>query len=163
MTITEQQRKEFLETTDGAAIRKAHECVSSKPLFSRDQGCFMLPLARFGDKSKYGKRHKPGEMNLTESRFAELLQARKLCGEIIEWMFESTTLKLAEDCRYTPDFLVLHIDCTMEFVDVKGSGPMDEKSRVKVKCAAEKFFCFKFTIAKQRTKKNGGGFSIESF
>jgi hypothetical protein len=125
----------------------------------------MIPrkFARFGDRSKYGKRHKPGEMNATEAKYAEHLQARKLAGEVIEWMFEAVTFKLAADCRYTPDFLVLHSDGTLEFVDAKGGGPMDEKSRVKIKCAAEKFFYFRFSIAKARPKRDGGGFAIEQF
>jgi hypothetical protein len=121
-------------------------------------------LAHFKrDATKYGKRHKPGEMNLTESRFAEALQVRKLAGEILEWQFEAMTFKLAPDCRYTPDFMVLHEDGTIEYVDAKGGGPMDEKSRVKIKTAAEKFWCFKWTIAKARTKKAGGGFELEAF
>jgi hypothetical protein len=124
---------------------------------------FHRRFARFGDNSKYGKRHRPGEMNSTEAKYAEHLQARKLAGEVIEWLFEPVTLKLATDCRYTPDFLVLHADGTLEFVDVKGGGPMDEKSRVKIKCAAEKFFCFRFSIAKTRPKRDGGGFAMEQF
>lgn len=124
---------------------------------------FARKLTRFGDRSKYGKRHKPGVMNDTESKYADELQIRKLAGEIIDWHFESTTLKLADDCRYTPDFCVLHSDLTIEFVDAKGGGPMDEKSCVKVKCAAEKFWWFRFTIVKRRTKKDGGGWTREEF
>lgn len=126
----------------------------------------MIPgmKARFGrDNTKYGKRHKPGVMNKTESQYADMLQARKLAGEIIDWMFEAMTFKLAADTRYTPDFVIMHLDGTIECVDVKGGGPMDASSRVKVKVAAEKFWCFKFVIAKAQTKKLGGGFAVEEF
>lgn len=109
------------------------------------------------DSSKYGKRHKPGVMNQTEAAYAELLQARKLSGEIIEWRFESTTFKLADDTRYTPDFEVIMADNSMEFIDAKGGGPIDPKSLVKIKCAAEKFWQFKFVIEQKLAKKNGGG------
>jgi hypothetical protein len=54
-------------------------------------------------------------------------------------------------------------DGTMEFIDCKGSGPMDDKSRVKVKCAAEKFPQFLFAIEQRQTKKNGGGWKREEF
>ena len=109
------------------------------------------------DATKYGKRHKPGEMNRTESEYAEQLQVRKLAGEIVEWFFEAITLKLADDTRYTPDFAVLMADGTMEFIDAKGGGPIDPKSLVKIKCAAEKFFQFNFAICQKQAKKNGGG------
>ena len=108
------------------------------------------------DASKYGKRHKPGVMNKTEEYYAELLEQRKLAGEIIAWWFESVTFKLADDTRYTPDFTVLLADCTMEFVDSKGGGPIDPKSLVKIKCAAEKFYQFKFVIEQKQSKKLGG-------
>lgn len=123
----------------------------------------MRKLARFGDRTKYGKRHQPGVMNQTETQYAEGLEARKLAGEIIKWEFESVTFKLAPDCRYTPDFEVLLADHTIEFVDAKGGGPMDEKSRVKAKCAAEKFPEFMFVIEQKQAKKNGGGWKREEF
>ena len=120
-------------------------------------------LARFGDRSKYGKRHVPGVMNVTESRYAEVLQLKKLSGEVLEWLFEAQTFKLADDCRFTPDFMVLYADGTIQFVDVKGGGPIDPKSVVKVKCAAEKFWCYRWSVAKARTKKDGGGFEITDY
>lgn len=108
------------------------------------------------DASKYGKRHRPGEMNQTEAAYAEMLQARKLSGEIAEWWFEAFTLKLANNTRYTPDFAVQFADGGMEMVDVKGGGPIDPKSLVKIKCAAEKFWQFRFVI-EQRLPRKGGG------
>lgn len=113
------------------------------------------------DRTKYGKRHIPGEMNQTESRYAELLEARKLRSEIISWDFESITLKLADGCRYTPDFAVWNADGTIELVDVKGAGPVDPKSRVKIKVAAERFPQFCFVMAQERPKK--AGFEREEF
>jgi len=106
------------------------------------------------DRSKYGKRHKPGEMNQTESAYAERLQVRKLAGEVIDWQFEAITFKLADDCRYTSDFVVLLSDGSLECVDAKGGGPIDPKSLVKIKCAAEKFFAFRFVIEQKLSKKD---------
>lgn len=113
--------------------------------------------------TKWGKRHKPGEMNQTECEYAELLQSNKLAGQIEEWFFEAVTFRIANDCRYTPDFCVYFASGAMEFVDVKGTGPIDEKSTVKIKTCAEKFPMFRFVQAKKRTKKEGGGFRIRKF
>ena len=115
------------------------------------------------DNTRYGKRHKPGVMNQTEQAYADLLENRKLAGEVIKFDFESITFKLADGCRYTPDFAIWLVDGTMEFVDCKGSGPMDEKSRVKVKCAAEKFPQFAFVTEQEQAKKLGGGWKREEF
>ena len=112
---------------------------------------------RFRDNTKYGKRHIPGQMNRTEELYAGELAVLKQTGEVVDWWFESITLKLADNTRYTPDFGVLYADGVFEFVDVKGAGPIDPKSLVKIKCAAEKFPLFKFVIEKRRTKKDGGG------
>lgn len=129
-----------------------------------------MPARHFGkarDASKYGKRHKPGVMNQTEAAYAALLEARKLAGEIIDWQFEPVTWKLATLCTYTPDFMVTLADYTIEFVDAKGGGPMDDKSRVKVKCAAEKFWQYRFVIEKKLTKKqaaeHGSAWKREEF
>ena len=116
-----------------------------------------------GDNTRYGKRHVPGVMNQTESAFASILEQRRAIGEVIRWEFESVTFKLAADCRYTPDFSVWLSDGTMEFVDAKGGGPMDEKSRVKCKVAAEKFPQFVFVIEQKQSKKAGGGWRREVF
>lgn len=112
---------------------------------------------RFRDGTRYGKRHVPGEMNQTESLYAEELQALKLEGKVVEWFFEAMTFKLAAGSRYTPDFAVLYADGVLEFVDVKGGGPMDRTSLAKIKYAADKFPFFRFVIEKRKAKKDGGG------
>jgi hypothetical protein len=118
---------------------------------------------RARDKSKYGKRHTPGVMNQTEAIYAEGLEGRKLAGEIIGWEFEAITFKLANGCRYTPDFFVTLSDLTMECIDAKGGGPIDPKSIVKVKCAAEKFYQYRFVIEQRLAKKSGGGWKRTEF
>jgi hypothetical protein len=115
------------------------------------------------DNTRYGKRHVPGVMNKTESEYADLLEVRKIKGDIIRFDFESMTFKLAKDCRYTPDFSVWMADGSMQFIDCKGAGPMDEKSRVKAKVAAELFPQFVFVIEQKQAKKNGGGWVQQVF
>lgn len=105
-------------------------------------------------------RRVPGTMNGSERRYAEtVLTPRQAKGEIDGWFFEAVTLKLAPDTRYTPDFMVVLDNGEVEFHEVKG-GFMEDHSHVKIKVAAEKF-PFRFWLAKERRKKDGGGFEIK--
>ena len=97
------------------------------------------------------QQHKPGEMNKTEARFAELLELRKRAGEIEAWYFEPLKLRLAKGCFYTPDFLVIEATGRITFYEVKGYWRDDAK--VKYKTAAEKFKCFTFHSAMWDSKQ----------
>ena len=116
-----------------------------------------MPGFRSKSQGRYGKRHIPGEMNATERAYADILNARVIAGEVQSWTFESHTFKLADNTRYTPDFEVFLADGTLEFVDTKGAGPVDPKSIVKIKVAADRFFWYGFVIEQRQAKKNGGG------
>ena len=109
------------------------------------------------DNTKYGKRHVPGQMNKTEEAYAADLEALKLQGSVLWWKFEAVTFKIANNTRYTPDFQVFYADGIFECVDAKGGGPIDPKSIVKVKCAADQFPLFRFVIEQRKAKKDGGG------
>lgn len=115
------------------------------------------------DKTRYGKRHVPGVMNKTEESYAGHLELCKLAGEVILWQFEAITFKLAPLCTFTPDFMVHLSSGEIHLVDVKGQGPIDDKSIVKIKCAAEKFPMFTFVQEKKQAKKDGGGFVRREF
>lgn len=88
--------------------------------------------------------HRTG-MNKTEAAHAADLEMRKRIGEIREYLWEPLRLKLAPDCTYEPDFLVLMADNTIEFHEVKGSFITDD-GMVKVRVAAERFPFFKFVL-----------------
>ena len=105
-------------------------------------------------------RHKPGEMNGTERKMAEHLEGMKHRGEIIDYRFESVTLKLAKDTRYTPDFMVMMPDGEIQFWEVKGFWHDD--ARVKIKVAAA-LFPFLFVGCRLTPKKRGGGWEFEVF
>ncbi len=105
-------------------------------------------------------RRVPGTMNGTEAKYAADLEARKRAGEVEDYWFEAVTLKIADACRYTPDFLVQLPDGTIEAHEVKGFWQDD--ARVKIKVAAEKF-PFVFRAFRPRAKKDGGGWSEEVF
>ena len=94
--------------------------------------------------------YRPGVMNSTEEEYAQMLEHRRLAGEIQMWLFESTKLILAPKLTYTPDFLVINADSILEFHEVKGFWRDDAK--VKVKMAKEKF-PFTFIIAEKKRKE----------
>jgi hypothetical protein len=81
-------------------------------------------------------------MNGTERRRAIELEAKKRDGQIREWRFEQVTLKLAPDCRYTPDFYVIENDGRVRMEETKGHWRDDAK--VKIRLAARLFPEFEF-------------------
>lgn len=105
-------------------------------------------------------RLKNGERNKTEKAYEDMLETMLYAGEILWYKFEGITLKLADNTRYTPDFFVMNSNGILECHEVKGFWRDDAK--VKIKVAAENF-PFKFIAAKQKAKKNGGGWNIEVF
>jgi len=111
--------------------------------------------------------HQRGKMNEAEAAYGDLLAAQKLAGEIADYWFEAVTLTIADPptakvTRWTPDFMVLDRFGYVCFVDVKGTRPRDEQAeQVKIKAAAERYPHFRFVIARQRRKCDGGGFVIE--
>jgi hypothetical protein len=94
------------------------------------------------------RRHKPGQMNKLEQKYADdLLLSQKSGG--IEWFsFEAIKLKLADKTFYTPDFFVMRPNGELECHEVKGF--WEDDARVKIKCAAEKFPFQFFAITLKR-------------
>lgn len=105
-------------------------------------------------------RLKTGQMNKTEEAYQQQLEVRKFAGEVAWYKFEGMKLRLADNTFYTPDFAVMLADNTMELHEVKGYWQDD--ARAKIKIAAD-LYPFRFIAVKVRTKKEGGGFSIEEF
>lgn len=88
------------------------------------------------------KPKEPRGMNRLERRYANALDYRMGGGEIKAWWFERIKLKLADNTHYTPDFMVLLADGTIEMHEVKGFWRDD--ARVKIKVAATVFPVFQF-------------------
>lgn len=92
-------------------------------------------------------------MNKNEARYAEHLERRRLAGEVLAYWYEGVTLKLADDCRFTPDFMVQMADGTIEIHDTKAcrkfnrpdgslirKGPLiEEDAAIKLRVAARHF------------------------
>lgn len=113
-------------------------------------------------KARARPHHKNGEMNTYEREYAEqVLDKQQQVGEITTYWFERFTLKIADDCRYTCDFLVQFPDGTLEFREVKGH--WEDDALVKIKVAAEMFPIFSFIAIQRLTKKAGGGWKIRNF
>lgn len=98
-------------------------------------------------------------MNKTEAEYADALEARKACGEIVWWRYEAITLKLADNTRYTPDFLVMRPDGELQVHETKGSF-IREDGWQKLKIAAG-LFPFRFFLCQKRAKKDGGDWLIK--
>jgi hypothetical protein len=105
-------------------------------------------------------RMKSGERNKTEAAYEAHLEQLKRDGKIQWYKFEGMTLKLANDTRYTPDFVVLLENGEMECHEVKSVWRDDGK--VKLRVAAE-LFPFRFIAIYAKPKKEGGGWREEQF
>ncbi|GAB1824706.1 hypothetical protein [Turicimonas sp. TL08] len=86
-------------------------------------------------------RLKEGQMNKTERRYFEYLKAEEAAGRIQKIWFESIKVKIADGaCWYTPDFLVLKADSTLEFHEVKANPKIFlDDAKVKVKSTATNY------------------------
>ena len=90
------------------------------------------------------------QMNGLEMLYVhEYLEPQRMTGHIGAWKYEAITLKLADDCRYTPDFHFWALDGVLEFHETKGH--WREDARIKIKMAAELFPNCRF-VACQRIK-----------
>ena len=125
------------------------------------------PSAFFGNKRRARGRtvNRVGVMNKTEAAYAATLTVQKACGQIIDWWFQPIRLRLSESdalTTWTPDFMVLYSEGTLELVDVKGWA-FEDDARVKIKLAADKFYPFLVTSVTPIPKKDGGGWKRETF
>jgi hypothetical protein len=94
-------------------------------------------------KARGRVKHEPGRMNKLEADYSAFL-----CG--VFHRFESVKFRLADKTFYTPDFMVMQSDGTIEFHEVKGF--WEDDARVKVKVFAEMYPEF---VVKAITKTKG--------
>ncbi len=92
---------------------------------------------KIGNKAQGRAQHTPGTMNGLEKRYAAQLNLRALTGEIREWRFEAIKLRLAPSTFYSPDFMIVNLDGSIELHETKGH--WEDDSRVKIKVAARTF------------------------
>ena len=99
-----------------------------------------------------------GTMNKTEARYMLFLEDEVRAGRVIWFAFEPIKFRLAKATFYTPDFLVMMADRSLEVHEVKGFW-MDD-ARVKIKVAADRFPVFVFRAIKAG---KGGAWEEETF
>ena len=91
---------------------------------------------------------RPSKMNKSEQAYARHLESLLRLGQIAHYKYEAVTLKLGDDCRFTPDFLVIGINAEVEFHDVKakwkstGRVRIEDDARVKLSVASSTAFPF---------------------
>lgn len=109
-----------------------------------------------------GQRAKRNGLNKTEEQYAEQLAIRQHAGEIQWYRWEGiklrvtdpTVAKSLQTTWYTPDFLVMAADGTLECHEIKG-GFAVEKDILRLKAAAS-HFPFQFVLARKLPKSQGG-------
>lgn len=107
-------------------------------------------------------RLKSGVMNHTETAYSKVLDAEMAAGLILWYKFEGITFKLADNTRYTPDFVVMLANGEIEVREIKGSLTyMQEDAKVKIK-VAEAMYPFRFVLFAPRAKKAGGGWDSKA-
>jgi len=93
-----------------------------------------------------GQTRTQKKMNRGEAAYERHLDARL---DVAWHKFEGVTLKLGPDCRYTPDFVVMLKDGSLECHDVKGrkgsSYWAEEDATIKIRTAVA-MFPFRFFI-----------------
>ena len=111
-------------------------------------------------KGGRGLRKKPGEMNKLEERRAYDLEADRNAGRNLGWWFEAVTFRLADDCRYTPDFMVLGTDGVLHFEETKGKWEDDAKVKAKVFTS---MYPFRLDVYLPALVRDGGGWKVHNF
>jgi hypothetical protein len=105
-------------------------------------------------------RLKTGQMNRTESAYAQHLELQKRAGEIAWYAFDAVKLRLADNTFLSVDFFVMATNGELQAHDVKGSMKIiTDDAKVKMKVAHERY-PFPFFYAIPKAKKNGGGWDL---
>ena len=103
-----------------------------------------VPMAR-------GVNVRKTKMNKSEAAYDQYLDALYKSGRIAYYKFEAVTLKLGDDCRFSPDFMVLDPQGQVEFRDVKaawGNGKPHIEDDAKAKMAVSASSLFPFFVFK---------------
>jgi len=95
------------------------------------------------------------EMNKTEAAYADLLEARKVAGEILSWKFHPMNVRLANNTFYEVDFLVVTKDLELQIHETKGTYTT-QVGNMKIKLCAEVLPFFRFIKCIKQAGKDGG-------
>ena len=95
-------------------------------------------------KAREVATHEESKLNKTEAQWLRIARAS---GKFRKIGIQDMTLKLGDNCRFTPDFRTIDEDGHITFWDVKG-GHTWEDAIIKNKAAARLFPEFRFVITK---------------
>lgn len=76
-------------------------------------------------------------LNKTERFYMQGLELKLRAGQIRRYWVQAITFRIADDCRYTPDFVVEQLDGVMVLVETKGF--LRDDALVKFKTTLEQF------------------------
>lgn len=100
-----------------------------------------------------------GRMNKTEARYAAFLDQ---LPAVRYYKYEALKLRIGHDCWYTPDFMVVLSDGTVEMHEVKGPYIRD-KALTKPKAAATLFPMWRWRLAQwQGPSRDEGGWHLRN-
>lgn len=102
------------------------------------------------------------KMNKTEAEYAELLEKRRLNGEVIAWKFHPMNVRLADNTFYEVDFLVVAKNLEVQIHETKGTYTT-EVGNIKIKLCAEVLPWFRFIKCMKQPKKLGGGWEFKEY
>lgn len=96
-----------------------------------------------------------------EREMAQLLDVDQRAGRIKAWKHEAMTLKLADDTRFTPDFLIEHWERPYyELREVKGERSWED-AIIKYRIAKSMYPHFRWTFYRKHLKRNGGHWTCD--
>lgn len=113
-----------------------------------------------------GSVRQRGKMNRTEQRWADQLDADLAAGLIADWKFETLRLRITlpgegvKSKWFTPDFVIVELDGVERLDEVKGTGPDDAASILRLHVAAETYPWKKFRLVKRLRAEQGGGWKV---
>ena len=114
-----------------------------------------------------GSVRQRGKMNRTEQKWADQLDADLAAGLIRDWKFETMRLRIvlpggegAKAKWFTPDFLVVELNGVERLDEVKGTGPDDAASILRLRIAADLYPWKKFRLVKRLRAEQGGGWKV---
>lgn len=98
------------------------------------------------------------KMNRLEAEWYQRQLLLMSAGEVDRITFESMKFRLADGTWYTPDFIVIMADGSIEAHEVKGFRRDD--ALVKFKVAAESYPWIRWIMVEKLPKKRGGGWNM---
>lgn len=135
MKISHEALRKMFERNKALAQKNVH-------LLSQEAGVVERSGMKIRDTTDQAR------LNKTEREYWEHLKQSQLLDECIVWIgVQNITLKLADDCRYTPDFWTVEVGGQIVAREVKGFWRDDAK--VKIKVAARLFPWIKFVVVKK--------------